>query len=232
MKKLTRLPLPTRIEAYLRRKAQAVSAQPAAVERIWKQARQTQTIQQLVMWLKGMNQGRETCMYCEHNEATTVDHFQPRSRHPQGAFEWDNLNYACQPCNQQKGAAFSALLLNPTAASYCFETHFELDHLTGMFDLLSMEAQATEPVYKLNRVFLKGIRKRRFLECQNTIIRYAECRRQGDPRGSALQADSLREFSPATIFETIKLWYQDNRKALLEPGCVIALQEFSEILGF
>lgn len=54
------------------------------------------------------------CAYCESPEATAIEHHWPKAPAPENAgrgthtrmFQWDNLLYACSPCNQpsQKGS--------------------------------------------------------------------------------------------------------------------------------
>jgi hypothetical protein len=235
MKKLIRISLPALVAAYLQGRGGALAARsggPKQVERAWKQARQTMKIKQAVQILIQMNGGHETCMYCEHNESTDIEHFCPCALQPQGTFHWDNLNYACHACNKRKHTQFPPGLLNPTDPSYHFEQHFALNHLTGQFNLLSPQAQTSEPVYALNRGFLKNVRQRRFTDCQNTIIRYADCHRQNNLLHASLQQRNLQEFSPATVFETIKQWYHGRRRTLLEPECVQALQTHPEILSW
>jgi uncharacterized protein (TIGR02646 family) len=44
------------------------------------------------------------CAYCEaHAPKPQVDHVQPKQRHPELAFTWDNLLPACGDCNKAKG---------------------------------------------------------------------------------------------------------------------------------
>lgn len=49
-----------------------------------------------------------TCAYCERDldlstGQATIEHFRPRSRFPDMAFDWLNLIYACRRCNDAKG---------------------------------------------------------------------------------------------------------------------------------
>ena len=41
----------------------------------------------------------ETCNYCEHNEATDIEHIYPKSFFPEKTFVWDNYLLACKICN-------------------------------------------------------------------------------------------------------------------------------------
>jgi uncharacterized protein (TIGR02646 family) len=46
----------------------------------------------------------EKCAYCEsHAPEPELDHVQPKRKHPELAFAWDNLLPACPICNRKKG---------------------------------------------------------------------------------------------------------------------------------
>ncbi|MCB2408615.1 hypothetical protein [Hymenobacter lucidus] len=41
----------------------------------------------------------ELCNYCEHNEATDIEHVYPKSFFPERTFQWPNYLLACKTCN-------------------------------------------------------------------------------------------------------------------------------------
>jgi uncharacterized protein (TIGR02646 family) len=43
----------------------------------------------------------ELCNYCEHNEATDVEHIYPKSFFPERTFQWSNYLLACKQCNTE-----------------------------------------------------------------------------------------------------------------------------------
>ncbi len=49
--------------------------------------------------LIGMCSGAEICVYCEHNEATDIEHIFPKRLYPSKCFLWDNYVLACGKCN-------------------------------------------------------------------------------------------------------------------------------------
>jgi hypothetical protein len=62
------------------------------------------------------------CVYCLRRETWLtlradwqLDHFIPKSRHPQGALDYDNLVYACSTCNHSKAAHLAP---DPCAVAY------------------------------------------------------------------------------------------------------------------
>jgi len=66
----------------------------------WRKSGQTKTIAEVRRVLREMNGLLGThCMYCEHNEAGHIDHFEPRASDPLKTFEWDNLHQACDLCD-------------------------------------------------------------------------------------------------------------------------------------
>lgn len=54
-----------------------------------------------------MCSGVQICVYCEHNEATDIEHIYPKRLYPEKAFTWDNYVFACGRCNTHyKGENF------------------------------------------------------------------------------------------------------------------------------
>lgn len=63
-----------------------------------------------------------TCVYCLRRETWAtlkrdweIDHFVPKSIHPEGALDYDNLVYACSTCNRSKAAHLAP---NPFEVAY------------------------------------------------------------------------------------------------------------------
>lgn len=51
--------------------------------------------------------GARRCMYCEDSQADEVEHHSPKNLYPSLAFVWENLLYACGPCNGPKKNRFA-----------------------------------------------------------------------------------------------------------------------------
>lgn len=49
--------------------------------------------------LQDMCSGVQICVYCEHNEATDIEHIYPKRLYPEKAFTWSNYVFACGRCN-------------------------------------------------------------------------------------------------------------------------------------
>ena len=56
--------------------------------------------------LKDMAGASQTCMFCDHNEPTDVEHFRPKTEFPNRTFSWGNMLWVCTTCNRQKGIQF------------------------------------------------------------------------------------------------------------------------------
>lgn len=94
----------------------------------------------LVLLENGLrSQTQEHCSYCDMTPISppgreTIDHFHPKSG-DQGrldlGFEWTNLFYCCDHCQQMKLEQFEDALLKPDDADYAFDIYFQWDFATG-----------------------------------------------------------------------------------------------------
>lgn len=97
-------------------------------------------------------QTQEHCSYCDMTPINppgreTIDHFHPKSG-PHGrldlAFEWTNLFYCCDHCQQMKRDQFEEALLKPDTPDYDFDAYFQWDFATGQIapnEIASQEDQ-------------------------------------------------------------------------------------------
>jgi uncharacterized protein (TIGR02646 family) len=85
----------------------------------WDRRRKSTPILAAFSVLKRMAGARERCMYCVDSEASDIEHFWPKSPHPERLFVWENLLIACTKCGRFKGKQFprtddgSPLLIDP-----------------------------------------------------------------------------------------------------------------------
>lgn len=56
--------------------------------------------------LRDMAGQSRTCMFCDHNEPTDVEHFKPKVEFPGDTFSWTNMLWVCTTCNRLKGNKF------------------------------------------------------------------------------------------------------------------------------
>ncbi len=74
------------------------------------------------------------CGYCEETDKGEVDHFRPKSRFPELAYEWTNWVFACHNCNHAKGDKWPGRgYVDPCARSRSArpERFFSFDTTTG-----------------------------------------------------------------------------------------------------
>ena len=85
------------------------------------------------------SQTQDHCSYCDITPVCppsreTIDHFRPKSG-AKGrldlAFEWTNLFYCCDNCQQQKREDFEEALLKPDEPDYEFLKYFQWEFATG-----------------------------------------------------------------------------------------------------
>lgn len=69
----------------------------------WKGKQSTSAAKEAFAEIKGklveMCSGAEICVYCEHNEATDIEHIFPKRLYPNKCFSWANYLLACGKCN-------------------------------------------------------------------------------------------------------------------------------------
>lgn len=110
------------------------------------------------------------CVYCHSPVGITdfgdVDHFCPKSRFPERAFDWENLVLSCRACNVAKRDQFptdahgSPLLLNPRTDDP--DLHLKLQD-GGTLLGLTPKGVASIEVLRLNRAALVESRRRELL---------------------------------------------------------------------
>ena len=75
------------------------------------------------------------CAYCDGPIGTeslnTIDHFKPKSKFPDHAYEWTNLFPACGVCQSHKSNKWLDGLLKPDVIGYEPQRYFRANHRTG-----------------------------------------------------------------------------------------------------
>lgn len=166
MRRVTRRPLPAAAKGYLeKRQADADAVRKVRlldVDKHWKAARQTRSMQQVLVTLKAMAGPRERCMYCLDSHGGDVEHFRPKADWPQHMYKWTNLLLCCTFCGRLKGSQFPMqggrpLLVDPSRDEPW--DHLDFDPVTGnviaRFDVASNDwsakGQTTVRVLQLDR---------------------------------------------------------------------------------
>ncbi len=101
-------------------------------------------------------QTQNHCSFCDHYPVSppgvdTIEHFKPKSRFPEQAFEWENLYYCCNFC-QQKNNNYDEDLLRPDAEDFVFDRYFRWDYTTGE---LLVNSQASEEDQNRAKITIK-----------------------------------------------------------------------------
>lgn len=65
----------------------------------WDRGRKRVVFDTVRRLLVAMCPGNERCMFCEDTAASDVEHFRPKTLHPELVFVWANFLYACSICN-------------------------------------------------------------------------------------------------------------------------------------
>lgn len=166
MRRVSRLPLSTEVNDYLRRKQNRANMKRAAgaltPTKEWDYARQTKKMESVLLTLQRMMGTHERCMYCHDSHGADIEHFWPKTPYPERMFSWPNLLICCTECGRIKGERFplgngQPLLIDPTVDEPWDDLDF--DPITGniapKFDLVSNswseKGVATVEVLQLDR---------------------------------------------------------------------------------
>lgn len=111
------------------------------------------------------------CSYCDGYRLSAtgrpeLDHFEPKERAPQLAFEWTNLYLCCVACNGMKLAQWDVLLLKPDANDFSYERYFCCNGMNGSLFANpaappedQLRAKRTIEIFGLNRSDLCLLRR-------------------------------------------------------------------------
>ena len=100
----------------------------------WAQLEKVSVYEKLVTALQPMSAGH--CAYCDAfpldaGSQEQIDHFLPKSIHPELSYTWSNLYLCCPHCNGAKHDQHVPDALRPDEPGYTFERFFVYDNLTG-----------------------------------------------------------------------------------------------------
>ncbi|WP_442774316.1 hypothetical protein [Sphaerotilus montanus] len=146
MRQMVRKPLPKNAADYLKKKQDLVdSGKQTDIENLWKAARATKSIGEVLRTIQTMCGPRERCMYCLDSHGCDIEHFRPKAAYPGHAFQWPNLLLCCTECGRFKGDRFptdahnQALLIDPTNENPWDHLDFdpETGNLVARFDLIA-----------------------------------------------------------------------------------------------
>ena len=143
----------------------------------WRMFENQPVNQRLIPLLK--EQTNDHCSFCDNFPVSppsidTIEHFRPKADFPKLAYQWENLYYCCNYC-QQKGDEFHDLLLQPDHFDYRFDRYFTWDYENG---LLLVNVAATSEDQKRAEITIKIYRLN---DGHPTFRRLSSRRRRLDP---------------------------------------------------
>lgn len=166
MRRIVRAALPGAAQAYLKKRQLAVNRdlglRTLNVEREWKTARKTLSVNTVLHTLRQMTGPRERCMYCVDSHGCDIEHYRPKADYPKRAFQWSNLLLCCTECGRFKGNQFPMaqrrpLLIDPSTEDPWQHLDFDPDtgNLTARFDIQangwSAKGAKTVEVFRFDR---------------------------------------------------------------------------------
>ena len=241
MRHLARPPLPAPAQRYLQRWTQALVALPAAYQkansdRTRRQRLNTRTIHQTREALHAMNGGWDRCMYCEHNVAGQIDHFEPRERAPARTFDWPNMVLSCDRCNVSKGSAFMGAGGEPPVDPTLEDPseHLELSPRDGALVGRTARGEWTIQVFGLNASpHLKRQRREAWLVLQELIVRYRDCNTRGDGEAADEHRQRICDHTfPGVLVQLLNISRDPNPGTVILPDCLRALRDHPEIASW
>lgn len=182
----------------------------------WKAAKKTAAFEEIRTALSSMASGRQRCMYCEDNEGTDIDHFEPIDLNPNLAYEWNNYLLACSYCNSNQkrerfplDAAGDPLLINPCDVDPA--AHLRLSIRDARYSAYSVQGVTSIDVFGLNsRYPLVSGRTAAIVSALRLIPEYARLR--GLDSAAAQRAadwvlEAFADSSFSTVFVTLVAIY-------------------------
>ncbi|MEO6192864.1 MAG: HNH endonuclease [Thermoanaerobaculia bacterium] len=240
MKRIQRLPLSPEALSFMRKRSETVaaSADPRAeAARLWR-FQDNKAFREIRAILGRMAPGIERCVYCEDSHGTAIEHFWPRARYPERAFDWLNYLIACSGCNSNHkrdqfplDSTGQPLLVNPAEED-------PLDHLsfspsTGLYQPLSPKGDPSIQVFGLNRVTLTRGRTDAWTILQQLLVRYAHSRDMADDEWAGKIETAIREHPFAGVLVALLRIAAGPAADLLISGeCLQAIRSHPEIFDW
>lgn len=239
MRRIVRPPLSQATLKFLKEKRTDLVAKKRAHRTRVKEARRLWSLKnnrafdEIRRTLDAMCSGLKRCMYCEDSRGCAIDHVWPLSAYPLKAFEWDNLNYGCTPCNTSKGDSFPLdasgrpVLLDPTVDDPAL--HLRLTPRTGRFKALTDRGKESRKVYGLHRKELTDGRMAAWDVFQALIADYGRLKQGGHDAAARKVEATIGRLSFSSVFIHLVNVAQGPGASRLRPDCLAALRTSPEI---
>lgn len=240
MRHIPSRPLGDRAQRWLTKWTDAIAQIPSNdrkqyADRRWESARKTKVFAEITERLEAMNGPLGThCMYCEYNEAETLDHFEPRAHDPQKTFDWHNLHLACDVCQRRKLARFLRPLDGIRPLSPRLDdppAHLRMLPGGGLARS-SDRGEWTTDLFDLERKAIREARRDQWTALRCLIPAYATAR-QRDPIEAEHLADTLRRGRFRSVLRDLVLAAHGPKADLLGLTAVAAaIEAHPELLAW
>lgn len=245
MRPIRRLQLPSDTERLLANRTKRIirkrklATRVAQAESFWKsRPRSFLPVPEILGEAMAPAPGR--CMYCEHSEGTSIDHFWPLASHPERAFVWENLLWACSHCNSNdKRDRFPLdshghpLLIDPTDPNDDPARHLDLHPPTGRFVGKTPQGTASIDVFGLKRQFLETGRKDAWISAQVHLEAYADAKAIGDTaHADAIRATLIRAPHGAVLRHLLTISHTPVAMQYIRRECLDVLSRHPEVFGW
>ncbi|MEM9456846.1 MAG: HNH endonuclease [Myxococcota bacterium] len=141
MQKYRRPVLHSKLSDYLAKKQDDVDRtdRRLSIQEEWKRACSTKSMRRIRRTLSLAAGPDERCMYCHDSQAVTIEHYYPKSKYEDRAFDWNNFLAICSSCNVMKGDELllgddgQGMMINPLDVDpwEYIEYSVETDHYTA-----------------------------------------------------------------------------------------------------
>lgn len=214
MRKFARPPLHERLAKFLiksqedldRKLTKTGENKRNVVKKKWDKSTTTKSMKRIRRVLASSTGKTERCVYCQDSQATTLDHYRPKSEFHDLVFLWSNLLIACQPCNLAKGDALPVAANDSILFVDVYEedpwSYIEYSNATDLYTARWIETEGgdliedpkgDETLKTMNsrlgcQAVIEGRRKAR-IRIEGAIRRYMDC----DDPDLSTNIDSLKE---------------------------------------
>ncbi|WP_214106468.1 hypothetical protein [Acrocarpospora catenulata] len=187
--------------------------------------------------LAQMSTGLERCMYCEDSQGTDIEHFRPKSTHPDQTFIWANYLLACARCNSNyKRTRFpldiegNPLLIDPTIDDPV--DHLLLTPTTGIYIALDDKGTTTIEICGLNRDVCARGRVHTWTTMECLIPLYSTALSKGRLKQAEKIMDVLREHPFQSVRSRMSRIFQESADPalLLSEDVINAFKEHPDLL--
>lgn len=204
-------------------------------ETLWK-SQKNKAFAEIKVSLRAMTRGRARCMYCEDNEATSIDHFWPKAAFPEKGFSWENYFFACTHCNSNfKRNQFplnvdgQRILLNPIDDDVT--EHFILSFKTGIFVELTDRAHESSKIFGLSRQSLVDGRRNAYHSLYALLAQYDRLDRQSNTDALIGTVAALAQTSfSSVLFFLRRALDEAHPESIIEPPFLELLNRHRDFL--